>query len=74
MLDMSAYTEDQMNSSMYLPKVRNMSKKSLHSDIKEARPLTSGKTRDPVRTRATSRYQDNLDLRLSMPKRSVSKF
>ena len=73
-LDISAYTEDQMNSTMYSPKIRNHSKLSLHSDIKEARPLTSGKVRDPMRTTATQFYQDNLDVRLAAPKRSVSKF
>lgn len=49
-LDISAYTEDAMNSTMYSPKVRNRQQLSLVSDIKEARPLTSGKVRDPLRT------------------------
>ena len=73
-LDISAYTEDALNSTMYSPKVRNKQQLSLVSDIKEARPLTSGKVRDPFRTSAAIYYQDNLDSRLSAPKRSVSKF
>jgi hypothetical protein len=55
-LDISVYGEDQMNSSMYSPKIRNHSKLSLVSDIREARPLTSGKVRDPTRTTATHYY------------------
>ena len=52
----------------------NVSKLSLTTNIREARPLTSGKVRDPRRESATKFYQDNLDVRLSASKRRVDKY